>query len=350
MKIPFASKFIKEVEFAIQVLQKSAPLARQIQKELAGQSVSKSDRSPVTVADFAVQAIVAYELAKAFPQDPLVGEESAKILRAPGGEKVLSKVIEYTAPVIGKKNPEKICALIDRGTAEPTKRFWTLDPIDGTKGFLRGAQYVIALALIIKGNVEMGILACPNLGTQTLMDDSKNSFSEKSIKVCVPRSFGGRGTLAVAGRGLGAWMKTIEAKDDFVRMKVSDCKSAETAAVIQSVEVGHKDEAESRKLLKDLGIRTQPLLLDSQVKHVVLAAGAGDMLFYFPDSVNPARKIKIWDQAAGALIIEEAGGKVTDMEGRPLDFGAGKSLSRNQGVLATNGHLHTAALKALKSL
>ena len=54
--------------------------------------------------------------------------------------------------------------MIDRGGRESGHRFWTLDPIDGTKGFLRGDQYVVALALVVKGEVQIGALACPNLG------------------------------------------------------------------------------------------------------------------------------------------------------------------------------------------
>jgi 3'(2'), 5'-bisphosphate nucleotidase len=47
-------------------------------------------------------------------------------------------------------------------TARPD-RYWTLDPIDGTKGFLRGDQYAIALALVEHGEVVLGVLGCPNL-------------------------------------------------------------------------------------------------------------------------------------------------------------------------------------------
>jgi 3'(2'), 5'-bisphosphate nucleotidase len=65
----------------------------------------------------------------------------------------------------------------------------------------------------------------------------------------------------------------------------------------------------------------------------------------------PATRIfrdKIWDHAAGALIVEEAGGCVTDLVGRPLDFGAGRVLSHNEGVVASNGRLHSAVLEAVQ--
>jgi 3'(2'), 5'-bisphosphate nucleotidase len=56
----------------------------------------------------------------------------------------------------------------------------------------------------------------------------------------------------------------------------------------------------------------------------------------------------IWDEAAGSLLIEEAGGRVTDLVGRALDFSAGRRLSRNVGLVATNGVLHDAVLKAIQ--
>jgi 3'(2'), 5'-bisphosphate nucleotidase len=59
---------------------------------------------------------------------------------------------------------------------------------------------------------------------------------------------------------------------------------------------------------------------------------------------------KIWDQAAGSLILAEAGGRITDLHGRQLDFSAGRTLAHNRGILASNGYLHQAALEALESI
>ena len=58
---------------------------------------------------------------------------------------------------------------------------------------------------------------------------------------------------------------------------------------------------------------------------------------------------EVWDQAAGSIIIEEAGGRVTDMRGNGLDFGTGRMLVRNEGAIASNGHLHAAVLDAFRS-
>ena len=57
---------------------------------------------------------------------------------------------------------------------------------------------------------------------------------------------------------------------------------------------------------------------------------------------------KIWDQAAGLICLQEAGGTVTDLDGKALDFTQGRRLESNRGVLASNGYLHDAALEALR--
>ena len=69
------------------------------------------------------------------------------------------------------KRINEILDNIDHGNGEPADLFWTLDPIDGTKGFLRGDQYAVALALIKEGKPVLGVLGCPNLP----FDDKSNN-------------------------------------------------------------------------------------------------------------------------------------------------------------------------------
>jgi 3'(2'), 5'-bisphosphate nucleotidase len=88
--------------------------------------------------------------------------------------------------------------------------------------------------------------------------------------------------------------------------------------------------------------------MDSQAKFAVLAAGEGDMMLRLLSPTRPDYREKIWDQAAGGLVVEEAGGRVTDILGRRLDFTTGRELTANVGVVATNGHLHGAVLAALR--
>ncbi len=90
-----------------------------------------------------------------------------------------------------------------------------------------------------------------------------------------------------------------------------------------------------------------PIGMDSQAKYAVLAAGEGDVLLRLLSPSRPDYREKIWDQAAGSIVIEEAGGRITDLDGKPLDFSHGRTLAKNRGILATNGHLHDAVLAAL---
>ncbi len=61
----------------------------------------------------------------------------------------------------------------------------------------------------------------------------------------------------------------------------------------------------------------------------------------------PSYQEKIWDHAAGKFVVEHAGGRVTDVDGRPLDFSVGARLSNNRGVVATDGRFHDEVLQAI---
>jgi 3'(2'), 5'-bisphosphate nucleotidase len=88
--------------------------------------------------------------------------------------------------------------------------------------------------------------------------------------------------------------------------------------------------------------------MDSQAKSLLLAAGEGELIFRLLSPRRPDYAERIWDQAAGAILVEEAGGRVTDLTGAPLEFSAGRTLTRNIGVLASNGLLHDTALDAIR--
>src|SRR6187401_2732543 len=152
-----------EAQFAIEAVREAALLARRIQREMVSGSLTKDDRSPVTVADFAVQALVARRLAESNPSAELIGEEQADALRLEEAVSILDQITSFVRTAISDATPEEVCGLIDRGSGEPPDEFWTLDPIDGTKGFLRREQYAVALALVEDGRVQIGVLGCPEL-------------------------------------------------------------------------------------------------------------------------------------------------------------------------------------------
>ena len=316
-----------EVAFALDIVRKAGELSQRIQSGMAIQSLTKSDFSPVTVADFAIQAIVGEALEAKFPGSVLVGEESAGQLREE--EAVLRVVTEFVNKVQPGASAEDVCTWIDRGAAAPGDRFWTVDPIDGTKGYQRGGQYAIALALVEDGVVSLGVLGCPNLGGG-----------------CQPDM--GVGGVVVARRGQGAWYSVAGAP--FTQLEVSEEAEPRQARLLRSVESGHTNTGQMEQLVKHLGVEAEPVRMDSQVKYAVLAGGGGELIFRLLSPAQPDYREMIWDQAAGSIVLEEAGGRVTDLAGRALDFSQGRTLAKNRGVLASNGVLHEAGLEALKAV
>jgi 3'(2'), 5'-bisphosphate nucleotidase len=85
--------------------------------------------------------------------------------------------------------------------------------------------------------------------------------------------------------------------------------------------------------------------MDSQAKYALVARG--DASYYLRLPAAGRRLENIWDHAAGCLVVQEAGGKVTDLRGRPLDFRHGRRLTGNTGILASSGSIHDTVLDAL---
>ena len=73
----------------------------------------------------------------------------------------------------------------------------------------------------------------------------------------------------------------------------------------------------------------------------------GDADIYLRLPTRKGYQEKIWDHAGGVLIVEEAGGTVTDIHGKPPEFNHGATLAVNQGMVVTNGKFHDAVIKAV---
>ena len=319
-----------EVVTAIQVAIKASALCQKIRKDLVGgESILKRDRSPVTIADYGSQAIICKMIRERFPDDTIVAEEDSKELRRPNHSKILEQVTHYVRAFFPTASSKEVCSWIDFSSNSFSDRFWALDPIDGTKGFLRGDQYAIALALIENGIVKLGVLACPNL----YLD--------------VRQPSGARGCLFVALKGKGSVEMDIHGVGKRT-ISVSKVKDPSEAIITESVEPNHADHLTHRRLAEKLNILKPSLRMDSQAKYGILARGEVTLYLRVPSTAEPGYKENIWDHAAGSIIAEEAGGKVTDVLGRPLDFSCGIKMVKNQGILASNGILHDVILEALK--
>ncbi len=335
-----------EIIFALQAVRSASLLVKNIQMEMVTPALTKDDRSPVTVADYASQALVAYLLEYTFPADALVAEEeSAGLLSGLDGngvseDSLLGQVARFVRGNIPQATPEAVCDWIERGAGEPAGRFWTLDPIDGTKGFLRGDQYAAALALVVDGQVQIGVLGCPNLA---LAGNVPAGLYSPPLAVEMGRA----GLLVLAQRGQGTWATSLSEPGEFRRLHASRRDDLQDARLLRSFEAGHTNLDQIAEFAHAAGIQAQPVRMDSQAKYALLAAGMGDLLLRLLSPAKPDYREKIWDQAAGSLVVQEAGGKITDLHGKALDFSAGRTLAHNRGVLASNSRLHPAALEAL---
>jgi 3'(2'), 5'-bisphosphate nucleotidase len=317
-----------ELKTALQAVRQAAIACRSVQSGITPESLAKKDNSPVTVADYASQAMICRALLGAFPNDPVIGEEGAAELRAASGAAFLDQVVAETGVAGVRATGMEICDWIDHGSASQySPRFWTLDPIDGTKGFLRREQYAIALALIVNGRIELGVLGCPNL----------------PMTGCPAAA----GTLAWAVRGQGAWMVPMDAADSEPRMiRVSDKSSASDMAFCESVESGHSSHDWSGLISQDLGIHREAVRMDSQCKYVAVARGDAELYLRLP--TKKGYQERIWDHAAGVLIVCESGGRVTDAHGSALDWTQGASLAANEGIVASHGPFHAEVVAAVQ--
>jgi 3'(2'), 5'-bisphosphate nucleotidase len=318
----------KETEVALEAVRSAARVCEAVRRIMvtgAVRAMEKSDQSPVTVADFASQAVVCRHLERALPGDVVLAEEDASELAQPERARELASVAEFAAGGVADvagadlaHDPRRVLSWIDRGrTATPGSRgrFWTLDPIDGTKGFLRDDQYAVALALIEDGKVCVGVLACPRLDG---------------------------GVIFVAARGAGARLATVEGG-----APVAMASPQTAPRLVESVESRHGDHERQESIARAAGLDGAPLRMDSQAKYGVVARGDAALYLRLPSPATPDYREKIWDHAAGAYIITEAGGRVTDVGGRELRFDLGETLADNQGIVATRGIDHDGVLRAL---
>jgi 3'(2'), 5'-bisphosphate nucleotidase len=318
-----------EIQFARAVVAEACTLTRAVQDEVVvnADAHTKDDRSPVTLADITVQAVIGHRLAERFPSDAFLAEETSGPLQE--SPAMADKVLALARRALAETDLEKITAAIDRGDhpGGAEGRHWVLDPVDGTKGFLRGQQYAIALALVENGQVVVGALGCPNLPAPGQRGN-------------------GAGWIFHACLNGGAWAGPVDG-DDIAPATVNTVADSSQAIVCESVEAAHAAHSVQAGIARRLGIAVEPYRIDSQCKYAVLARGEASIYLRLPR--DESYREKVWDHAAGAIVIEEAGGRVSDLDGNALDFSKGRRLATGRGIIATNGILHNQVLEACRA-
>ncbi|XP_014516971.1 putative PAP-specific phosphatase, mitochondrial [Vigna radiata var. radiata] len=359
------AKYYKELEAAVDVVQKACNFTLHVQSSLFsidGKVIEKNDQTPVTVADFGVQALISLELNKLFPSIPLVAEEDSAFLRSRNLAGTVFDAITATDSSTYKSlTQDDVLEAIDRGSKEAfvfgpkPATYWLLDPIDGTRGFLKAGKafYVVGLALVVEGEVVIGVMGCPTW---------KEDLSEKSSAEIDEEwdSLNGSGTVMVAHKGCGTWMKSLN----------SQLKSPDvwTRCFVDGSDVIHKARfciSDSEKwealplspLFKaandadKVGSNQIHLLracCGSLCKYLMVASGRAS-IFILRAKQKPI--IMAWDHAVGIICVQEAGGKVTDWNGSEIDLAADRDGRRviypSDGILVTNGHIHDQVLQII---
>jgi 3'(2'), 5'-bisphosphate nucleotidase len=319
--------FRNELDTALNAVITAMRICMCVEKNLQSISaIEKEDHSPVTIADFANQAIINMLIKEMFPSDVIVAEESAENLR--DNLEIISRILELLEEVGLASTLDQVIASINSGMGEVGHkgRFWVLDPIDGTKGFLRGDQYAIALSLVVNEKVMMGVLGCPHLPV---------AFDRPDSEI---------GCILYSTRGKGTWMRNIKQNTD-LPVAVDSTMDCKKARFCESFDKMHSPHELHQKIASFLGITSAPLRMDSQVKYAAVARGDASIYLRLPR--DKAYQEKIWDHSAGSIIVEESGGKVTDINGKNLNYSTGRTLRKNKGILVTNGYLHQKVLEAI---
>jgi 3'(2'), 5'-bisphosphate nucleotidase len=318
----------------------AAEVCRTVQHELDSvRALTKDDRSPVTVADYASQAVVCQtlrdHLGDDFAPGALVAEESATFLRDPAHAAYLEATLEAARTAVPGLAPAALLDLIDQGGGDPGQDpFWTLDPIDGTKGFLRGQQYAIALALVAEGTPRLGVLGCPNLPV-----DSGAPLDTADAD--------GAMYLAVQGGGLEERLCTAGSRASR-RLEPTLPPADRPLRACASVEKAHASVTDTDRVLRHLDAELDVLRVDSSAKYALVARGQADAYLRLPTRGDYVERI--WDHAAGTVIATEAGCVVSDLRGQRLDFGHGRGLEKNRGVIVAQPRAHERIIRAIEQL
>ena len=320
--------------YAVRAVVAAAKVTSRVQASLDDvRAMTKDDKSPVTVADLASQAVIARMLAAHDPKLKLVGEEDAASLRRDDHAAHRRATLDAARVALPELTEAELLDAIDLGNAKADNAgFWTLDPIDGTKGFLRGQQYAIALAYIVDGEPVVAVMGCPNLSPDPAVLEATpagngcvfTATAEQPAR-CLPLD------------------RAIPATD--VRCERGD----RPLVVCGSVEAAHSNTGWTGRTLAALSASGTAvgagLALDSQTKYATVARGQADAYLRLPS--RPGYVEAIWDHAAGVLIAQQAGAVVTDIDGKPLDFSTGERLERNRGIVCASPSAHAAIIAAI---
>jgi 3'(2'), 5'-bisphosphate nucleotidase len=269
MNIPYA----REVEVARELARQAGTLIMRYRGDELVIDYKAGDE-PVTIADRAASDLVVRGLGEAFPDDVVISEETADDLRR-----------------------------LD------ARRVWYVDPIDGTRDFIRGREgFAVMIGLTENHRPVAGVVYQPVHDRMFWASGDTACFQAEDE---APRQ------LHVSS--------VTEAAD--IRLVASSSHRSQTIDAVKSA----------------LGISNELHIGSVGLKLCLIALGERDLY------VNPSPRCKSWDTCATEAILHAAGGTMTNVHGEPLRYDL-EDTWRRQGLVASNGALHAAVIERLAPL
>lgn len=343
----------RELEIACLAVQKASILTKTLLKAVDKGHLDKVDSTPVTIADFAVQALIISAIHHVFPQDGFVGEEDSRALREDTTDLLdrtwhlvsTTRLEDATSEsqLYTPKTKEEMLETIDLGTVGrcgPTGRTWVLDPVDGTATFLQGQQYAVCLALIEDGRQRVAVLGCPNLPLASLHTVSEDIVDQD-----------GYGCMLSAVAGQGVFIRTMS-RDALQPARpiapLSAINSLHDLRFVDCARLNSSDYALHGRVAAHIGAPWPALadLWSAQMRYVALAVGCCNAFIKVPR--EKGYRSYIWDHAGGMLLAEEVGCLVTDLEGNPVDLTLGRRLAGCYGMVVAPASIHAQLVKAIR--
>jgi histidinol-phosphatase len=259
-------QYSAELAFALTLADRADAISLSRYQALDLEITTKPDNSPVTDADKAVERAIIDAIATKYPSDGVVGEEF--------------------------------------GSSGSKDRYWVIDPIDGTKNFVRGVPtWATLIALVENGEVVASVVSSPALYRRWYAS-------------------AGGGAFVVEGG-------SVKASSAPRKLTVSKVSHLGDASITYSDFQGWGARRTNFEKLLDGAWRTRGL--GDFWSHMLVAEGAVDV------AIEPS--LALWDMAALDLIVREAGGKFTSLDGVDGPFGP--------NAISSNGALHSAIVTAL---
>lgn len=301
-------------------------LAAQVTRRIRESDIGAHDKGvkdPVTIADYAAQAVLCRAVSRAFPDDAVLGEERGEVFNTMMSDTERLAVARYVSETIGETvTVDQVRDWLDYGRDRDSDRVWTIDPIDGTKGYIAGRRYAVGVGLLDGHLPVAAVIGAPDPEDRD-------------------------GGLIFYGQGSAAYVESMSG-GKASRIAVTAETNTRKWRAVESFEKTHGNFSRPSHVYETLGIsRGSVSSLDSMVKYTMIACGDAELFLRFPRDASWVNMA--WDHVPGVALLQAAGGVVTDLDGSLLDFSTGARMTANKGMVGTNGGAHDRVLEAVEA-